>query len=346
MDHTQLGSFIREHKEQLQRDILARQPQLAKKYTTWQMERCIQDIGYHLIYLSEAIILEDVPLFEEYNSWVKVLFEELHISLEGTKENLRITGEVITEAYPGALTILSSYIEGGLKGLTRPSRKQTFISKDNPYYRLANSYLTSLLEGHRQESLSLILSSVKKGVLVKDIYVHVFTPVLYKVGQLWQKRRISVAREHYCTATTQLIMSHLYPLILNPSKEENCRCITLCVSGELHELGIRMIADLLEMEGWDTYHLGANTPLQGVLEMVAEKEVHLLAISSTMTFHLDQVRTIIGEMKKASLPVKIMVGGYPFNLSKDLWKKIGAHAYAPNALSAIDVAKRIVIGTC
>jgi hypothetical protein len=39
--------------------------------------------------------------------------------------------------------------------------------------------------------------------------------------------------------------------------------VAACVSGELHEIGVRMLCDLLEMEGWNTIYLGANVPTAG-----------------------------------------------------------------------------------
>ena len=41
--------------------------------------------------------------------------------------------------------------------------------------------------------------------------------------------------------------------------------VATCIGGELHEIGIRMVADFFEMEGWDTYYLGANTPADAVV---------------------------------------------------------------------------------
>lgn len=341
-------TFITDQMEKLKEEIftrqLQRQPHLSQKYPEEKKKKCLQDIEYHLSYLSQAISVKDVLLFEDYMAWVRVLFEELNLPLEEMQMNLKIIQEVLTQHCPPEEEILALYIEKGVQGLTRPPSRITFLEQDNPHLKLAESYLQSLLTRERDHSLSLVLSQVKEGVPVKDIYTHVFQPVLREVGYLWQRNRLSVAREHYCSATTQFIMSHLYPYILNPSSEKSYRCITFSVSGELHELGIRMVADLLEMEGWDTLHLGANTPRKGILEMIQEKKVDLLAISATLTMNLKAVREIITAVKKASLPVKIMVGGYPFNISPHLWQRVGAHGSASDAQQAVQTAKDLVKG--
>jgi methanogenic corrinoid protein MtbC1 len=169
--------------------------------------------------------------------------------------------------------------------------------------------------------------------------MHVFQPTQREVGRLWQINRVSVAQEHYCTAATQLIMSQLYPHIFGAPRIDR-RLVATCVGGELHEIGIRMVADFFEMEGWDTYYLGANTPLEGVVETVVERQADTLGISATMTFHVREVIALIEGVRACEMGgrTKILVGGYPFNLSRDLWRQVGADGCALNAQEAVDVA--------
>ena len=42
-----------------------------------------------------------------------------------------------------------------------------------------------------------------------------------------------------------------------------------------------MVADFFEMAVWDTFFLGADTPISGTLQQVAERAPHVLAISAT-----------------------------------------------------------------
>ncbi|ABZ84468.1 b12-binding domain containing protein [Heliomicrobium modesticaldum Ice1] len=157
--------------------------------------------------------------------------------------------------------------------------------------------------------------------------------------------RINVAQEHYCSAATQMIMAQLYPFVFSgPSK--NRRLVATSVSGELHEIGIRMVADFLEMDGWDTYYLGASTPAANVVQALRDNNAQVLALSATMTFHVRNVEDMIRVVRAAKDVgnVKIMVGGYPFNIEKDLWRQVGADAYAADALAAVDTANRLVTG--
>ncbi|MCL5780766.1 MAG: B12-binding domain-containing protein [Firmicutes bacterium] len=99
-----------------------------------------------------------------------------------------------------------------------------------------------MLKGERHQASHLILDTVKNGIVIKDLYLHVFQRTQYEIGRLRQSNIITVAQEHYCTAVTQLIMSQLYPYIFR-TKKNGLRMVATCVAGELHEIGIRMAAD-------------------------------------------------------------------------------------------------------
>ena len=131
------------------------------------------------------------------------------------------------------------------------------------------------MDGDRHSAGKLIIEAVDNGISVKDIYLHVFQSSLYEVGRLWQENKITVAQEHYITAATQLIMSQLYPYISNNEKTGKVLVAT-SVSRELHEVGVRMVADFFEMDGWKTYYLGANTPTESVIQTIKSKKANLI----------------------------------------------------------------------
>jgi methanogenic corrinoid protein MtbC1 len=225
----------------------------------------------------------------------------------------------------------------------RETRTSGLRERDAPHGVLAAAYLASLLEGERRQASELVLDAVEDGVSVKEIYLHVFQPCQREIGRLWQRNEVTVAEEHYVTAATQLIMSQLYPRIFS-AETTGRRLVATCVGGELHEIGVRMVADFFEMEGWDTYYLGANTPTGSILETLESRQPDLLGISATITFNLDEVIDLVKEVRSAEngdgLP--ILVGGRPFLKTEGLWERVGADGYAPDAQEAIRKAEELL----
>lgn len=226
---------------------------------------------------------------------------------------------------------------------TAPEQPPCYLTASSAISQLAQDYLNALLAGKRHEASKLILDAVNQGISVKSIYLDVFQQSQREIGRLWQINEISVAEEHYCTAATQLIMSQLYPHIFSTERIGR-RMLATSIGGELHEIGIRMVADFFEMEGWDTYFLGANSPTETILQTIEEKKPDILAISATITSHVSQVERLITAVKaqQINFTPRIMVGGYPFNVAPNLWQKIGADGFGRDAEEALSMSKNLL----
>lgn len=309
-------------------------------------EISLRDVNYHLTYLAESVLFADDILFDSYLDWLQVLFANLKLSeriLPDTVDAMRVV--LKQELSPSLYQTVQPYLtlsESESIGIT--TTPPSFLTTDNPQRELSQHYLQALLQADRQQATQLIMNAVDNGVSVQDVYLNVFQRSQYEIGRLWQINQISVAQEHYCTAATQMIMSLLYPRIFR-TKRNGRSLVSACVSSELHELGARMVADFFEMEGWDTYYLGANVPAKSIIEAIELQQADILAISTTMISNIRATEQLLREIRasEAGKKIKILVGGYPFNLSPDLWQKLGADAYASNALDAVTKATTLLV---
>jgi methanogenic corrinoid protein MtbC1 len=221
---------------------------------------------------------------------------------------------------------------------------QHSLIEDSPLNREARQFLDTLLAGRRDTATHLILDLVEQGTVVKDIYLHIFQTTQREIGRLWETNQVTVAQEHFCTAATQMIMAQLYPHVFNAERVGR-RMVATCVSGELHEIGMRMVTDFFEMEGWDTYYLGSNMPAASIIASIEAQDADLLGISATMHFHVGAVKELIADIRAsdAGRHIKILVGGYPFITTPGLSEKVGANGFGRDASQAIALANKLVM---
>lgn len=313
-------------------------------YGESEFKKYIEDTEYSLSYLFEAIEASSPELFADYITWEKVFLVNLGIPEERLKERLEVMEDVIIKNLPPEKSSIAvRYIEESIDNLPKPSNYTSYINEDKPLVKLLEQYLEFLLNGDRHSANKMIIEAVDNGISVKDIYLHVFQSSLYEVGRLWQENKITVAQEHYITAATQLIMSQLYPYISN-SKKTGKVLVATSVSKELHEVGVRMVADFFEMDGWNTFYLGANTPTESIIQTIISKKADLVLISATISSHIGEVMDLIRTVRRCAecRDPKIIVGGYPFNVDNNLWKKVGADGQAEDAETAIEMAEKLV----
>jgi len=329
--------------------FLEKHPEIYKKYSPYLKSQTVEGFRYQLRYLQESLAIDDAAIFIDSVGWGHIMLLSHHIPDDGIISSLGVLKEVLHEELPGDLKAKSDdIISKSIAFLaTAPAEVPSNIREDNPLAMVAHTYLDALLVADRVTAMKIIDNQVKSGVAIRDIYLHIFQPVLRELGRLWQIQKISVGQEHYATATTQLIIARLYQNMMVESRKTKRRgktVVAVCVSGELHEMGVRMVADFFEMDGWNTYFIGANTPEQSLISAVKERKADVVALSSTMSFHLPWVDKQIQALRRDpdTRHVKIIVGGYPFNIVPGLWQKIGADAYAGSADEAVAVGNRLV----
>lgn len=308
--------------------------------------KSLQDINYHLMYLNEAITRQEKALFNDYVAWVKITLNSLGFSDPLILNSFIALKHALNEQLSENLhPIVNDYLDTAIQQYPAIStQSNSHLSHTIPLNHLAQAYMQALLQGNRYQASKLILEEVQKSNNVKNIYLEVLQPVQWEIGRLWQTRQISVAAEHYSTAVTQMIMSQLYPYIFSEHKKER-GMVGACVGNELHEIGLRMVTDFFEMDQWNTYYLGANGTPSSIIQTLIERNANVLGISVTMTYHVPLVEELITAIHNhpECSSVKILVGGYPFNIAPNLWQAVQADGYAQNPQQAVELAENLLL---
>lgn len=345
IDGASLADRIEADTPELARELtdrhFAADPELDARYGSAGRAKCLEDAQYHLKYMVQAIRARQPELFEDYVRWARAMLQARGVPPEDLRLNLERLRDLLRERLPARETELC--FEAAWRVLGEDDSPRSFIDPARPHGSLARDYLDALLEGSRAEGSRLILEAADAGVPIRDLYLDVFRIAQYELGRLWQLNRITVAQEHFCTAATQLIMSQLYPRLFD-RPPNGLRLLCAAIGGELHEIGARMVADLFELEGWDTHYLGANVPAGALADDVAARKPDLVALSVTMTYHLPQAIASIAALRerKETRRVKILVGGYPFRVAPELWREIGADGFASEADEALRIGLELV----
>lgn len=202
-------------------------------------------------------------------------------------------------------------------------------------------YLDAILAGSRREAFGVIELARAEGLGIRSLYLDVFQPAMRDIGRLWQENRITVADEHLATAITQASMARLYQELFQAALDPGPLLVAACADNERHELGLRMICDVLEMEGWDTVFLGASVPVEDLVEMVRVRRPQVVALSASIAPHVGRVRAAIQAIRDAdggAMPL-IAVGGRAFMDDPGLAARLGADLTAKDAVEAAELLK-------
>lgn len=209
-----------------------------------------------------------------------------------------------------------------------------------PFYE---DYLAALRRADRRGALLVARTALAAPIDIRDLYIDIFQAAMYEIGRLWEINEITVAQEHMATAITQSVMAHLYGNVLTGPRLGR-RMVATCIGGELHELGLRMVADFFEIEGWDVIFLGANMPVPDLVTLINTRPFDLLAVSASLNAHVPEASRLIGELRASPMGsrIKIIVGGHPFSHNPALAGMIGADMTAPDARAAVRQVQEVL----
>jgi MerR family transcriptional regulator, light-induced transcriptional regulator len=191
-------------------------------------------------------------------------------------------------------------------------------------------FLQLLISGNRSKCSELVNSYLSSGVSIKILYESIIKKALYEVGELWEYNKISVATEHLASAIVEGILNEFYPKIISSNKI-NRTVIVACVENEHHQIGIKMISDVFEMNGWNAYFLGANTPTNELISFSKTIKPDLFAISLSIYFHIPMLENMIVVLRKEFPKLPILVGGQAFRHGgQDIISKYENVIYKPD----------------
>jgi len=114
------------------------------------------------------------------------------------------------------------------------------------------------------------------------------------------------------------------------------------VEGDVHDIGKDLVKMMLSSNGFDVIDVGVDAPAENFINAVQENKADIVAMSGLLTTTITYFPVVIKALEEAKLKgkVKVMIGGAP--VSRGYADEIGAEGFAPDCVSAVDEANRLM----
>ncbi len=188
-------------------------------------------------------------------------------------------------------------------------------------------FYNSLLDGDKQKCYDIVNFLLEDGHSILDIYVDLFQKSLYRIGKLWDQRELSISEEHMASNIISSLIERFSP---EPSRKREEKVIVTCIDKEFHEIGAKMVTKVFELNGFNTFFLGANVPTKEILKFVRQIEPYFIAISWSLYLNLSRFLDVVDNLDKIFANKTIFVGGQALSENSDqLLKKFTNVKYIP-----------------
>jgi MerR family transcriptional regulator, light-induced transcriptional regulator len=290
-------------------------------------------------------------LFTEQWAWAKSAYEARGVSGEDLMWMLDAMEQVLTrELSKSARAEATTYLNGAREALTRTQPTPVGPSQGSlhGHKRLAMEYLCALLEGDRARAQGLVMGAIEtRRITPHDALLVVLPEAQREIGKLWHQNESTIAEEHFVTATTQgLIPQIALKLPRKHGPDRHGRCVLIsAVEGNHHDLGLRILTELMEADGWRAVLLGTDLPPAEIAQAAMYFEADVVALAAMLTAHVpllvETVRTLRALSLEPAKP-KVIVGGNIVPAVAEFHRQIGADASVMTIPDAIRTARELV----
>jgi 5-methyltetrahydrofolate--homocysteine methyltransferase len=210
--------------------------------------------------------------------------------------------------------------------------------------QLLSRLATSLIEGQPDEAVNLTREALQEGIQPLEIVNSGLLPGMKIVGEKFQSGEYFLPHVMIAADAMQKAMLLIDPLLQNSGQNSSVGTVVIgTVKGDIHEIGKNLVATMLSANGFKVIDLGVDVPVEQYIDAAKENHADLIGLSALLTTTMTSQREVISALKKSNLQdrIKVMIGGAP--ASQQWADSIGADGYAEDAVSAVELAKKLML---
>ena len=196
----------------------------------------------------------------------------------------------------------------------------------------------AIITGNREQAKALTQQALEEGLEARAIVVDGIAAAMEVVGEKFRANEFFVPE----LLIAQRAMKEALSLMSEAEVDHIGTVVIGTVKGDLHDIGKNLVAAMLEGAGFKVVDLGADVSPEQFVAAAKDNSAQVIAMSALLTTTMGSMRDTVQAMSEAGLndSVKVIVGGAP--VTQNYADEIKAHGYAPDAASAVDVARELM----
>ena len=200
-----------------------------------------------------------------------------------------------------------------------------------------------LIAGNESEVCELVGAFLKEGdspaAIISDGLIHGMSIV----GKKMKSGDMFIPEVLASAGAMSKAMELLKPLLVGEelARIYQGKVVMGTVEGDLHNIGKKLVSMILESGGFEVLDIGVDVPVDILVETVRREKPDVLGLSALLTTTMPRMKEVIESLVNGHVRegVRVMIGGAP--VTQEFADAIGADGYAPNAILALDLAKRL-----
>ena len=201
----------------------------------------------------------------------------------------------------------------------------------------------AVIEGEPEDAEALAKEALDLNMDPLACITQGLTPGIQEVGRLFSSGEYFLPELIIGADAMKAALDILEPMLMGDQKRDVAGRVVLgTVEGDLHEIGKTLVGTMLTANGFQVMDIGVDKKPDEFIAAIKEFDADIVGASALLTTTMLQQKKLVQALEGAGLrnKVKVMVGGAP--VTENYAKEIGADGYAEDAISAVDMAFRLI----
>lgn len=197
--------------------------------------------------------------------------------------------------------------------------------------------------GDEEGALSLVQKALDEGYDPHLIMDDGLVKGIQDCGAAYECQQMWIPELMLATEALKRCLEILKPRMTGDMEGRSLGKVVLAtVQGDVHDIGVELVGVMLESAGFNVRFMGGNVPTTDIIEAVKQDKPDLVGLSTLLsnTMHVMPEILKILEAEGIRDSLKVLVGGAP--IRQEYCDEIGANGYAPDAVQAVPLAKKLV----
>lgn len=206
------------------------------------------------------------------------------------------------------------------------------------YERIAEE----VVKGQADAVKELVNQALSESISAEDILNNGLVAGMDVVSEKFKNNEFFIPEVLVSARAMTAGLNILNPLLAEANVKAKGKVVIGTVKGDLHDIGKNIVGMMLQGAGYEIVDLGADVPKEKFIEFTQNENANIVGMSALLTTTMIYMQEVIQALQDAGLRdnVKVIIGGAP--VTQAYADQIGADGYAPDAASAIDLAKGLL----
>jgi 5-methyltetrahydrofolate--homocysteine methyltransferase len=197
----------------------------------------------------------------------------------------------------------------------------------------------AVIRGDRTNAVRLTNEALAANVPPQDILAGLVSG-MDVIGDRFQRNEAFVPEMLIAARAMKESMTVLEPLLVRAGIKPEHTAVIGTVQGDLHDIGKNLVAMMWRGAHFNVVDLGTNVPPEKFVEAAREHNAGLVGLSALLTTTMPAMKETVAALRSAGVPAKVVIGGAP--ITQGFADQIGADAFAPDAASGVDIARKLL----